>query len=1094
MPGFISSWVSRLRGHRPDPGLQHDQAGLVRVVADADGLLGLGSTLREPPLFRVRATLAARLEEKAEEDGVVRVQVPLDSSAFLRVRVQASGTETGPADEPEADLETGAGTGKEPETATGPATRPPPTPAPGAEIGPAPQGAADEVFVVCSRLERRREARILEFCLEAGDRQVLYRFEVDPALEVLDVTPAQALPSLFPEIPPAAEMAEFLRRIADERRGAPQVLASLLRYTSTSTARRARALLESWPAPQAAQPLVGALERFCRSRGRRVNRDSLEAFCRLVELEREGHGEPEPGVALAVADILGLVLDEEAWTAEFAAFGSYAGACQVSAEPAVAALVARLRDPHRSPLDILEDLGRDAGSRRVSSAVRRLRVRLPGGLLQVNDEQLALLPLLQASGRPVHPGTVLALCLFVDLETGSLDVEALDAACAPDPALETSMYAMVAVAGAFGLRLEAFAMEGEPARPEDEMLGRLAGQAEGGLLVCFRRHAEAGRRWEWIRDREGLLRIEQQGLDFSGLLLGYLPGGWGDAPLLPVEPRRLRDRGEVLSRQQLAMRQIQAALRRLGGAGSDMVLMGREPQVLEAACEWLRSGGAAGLLDPLVGGETRRQMVQALHRGGLEVRADRGLVQAASAGGPVQELLALLLLQELSASPLLKLEGAFKDCDERALRSLLLERTSNLLTSEDPSIRALATRLLAARDLAADRASRLGSEYPLGMARADQDSAVEAAAVEALTRLALSEVTPLPAAVELVPCQGRVLPDGLAEVEVQAALGQLGEWHSKVAREDPGRLATLPFRAAEGALDIGAARPLAQVLAAIHQACRQDGTLSAPRWLALVPRAELTAGARALLDSWRQLARQLGRSLVDLDPQECGLDHRLMVEDQASRLLQRWGGLPFLGGPGRALTLHRVAPGRLAGPWTTYEKYRGVVVTEEAPFFRALLEHFVRAAAPGVCVVRLTASRTPSGEGPSERQQARVDTVVEFREVEVLDPQVPEFCPLLRWLERMQVEPGLEVEDLQEFRGALALAAGNRPPAEKAEKAEKATPVGDAENVEVASPALEPPAARDPEALSRAAAALARQFELEGGQEHLLGLLRRFLG
>jgi len=106
----------------------------------------------------------------------------------------------------------------------------------------------------------------------------------------------------------------------------------------------------------------------------------------------------------------------------------------------------------------------------------------------------------------------------------------------------------------------------------------------------------------------------------------------------------------------------------------------------------------------------------------------------------------------------------------------------------------------------------------MGIARADMDPAVETAAVEALTRLALGEVIPLPAALELVPYQGGAPARSLADGEIQAVLGELGGWLSKVSQEDAGRLPTLPIAAAGGSLDVDRARPLAQVLAGIHQA------------------------------------------------------------------------------------------------------------------------------------------------------------------------------------------------------------------------------------------------------------------------------------
>jgi len=272
------------------------------------------------------------------------------------------------------------------------------------------------------------------------------------------------------------------------------------------------------------------------------------------------------------------------------------------------------------------------------------------------------------------------------------------------------------------------------------------------------------------------------------------------------------------------------------------------------------------------------------------------------------------------------------------------------------------------------------------------------------------------------------------------------------------------------------------LLATLQQASRHDGSLSRARWLALASLEDLAAAGRALLEAWRLLARQEGRGLEELDPEACSLEFRLLVEDQAPRLLQRCGGLPSLGGPGRPLNLYRQAPGRSLGPLATFEKYRGVVVTEEAPMFTEILERARRADLRRVRVLRLPGFNAAQAEGLPDLQTARLDTTVELREVEVLDPVTAAFQPLPGWLARSRTELGLDSEPAEDLQAVVSLASGRKP-----------QPV--APRVEEdASPARDWSAGPDPEVLPRVAAALARQFELEGAQQRLQGLLVQILG
>lgn len=893
----------------------------------------------------------------------------------------------------------------------------------GVRKGPAREGAipleAGEVRFTLERLageasgpgriaRSRQKGHALDFTVMAGQAEARLRFELPGSPS--QVASAEGWPSLFPDAPSVEDMSDFMQALTHQKRSVPAILRSLARTSAAPEA--VRGLADAWR--DSPDPVVDSLLRLFGRAGRRPNAESVHAFCLLIDLERGVS--PKEGVspvaALAVADLFGLEVEPQAWeVGDFAAVRAEADA------PATADVVARLRADRRSPVDILEDLARDSGSRRVGEMVQALRPLLPSGRLRVTDEQQALLPLLEASGCPVHPGTMVALCLFADIEAGHLTEESAVA-----EAVDTSMYAMIATAGAFGLGLEAFTLDSPDALPD------LAGQTPGGLLACFRRSDEPGHWWEWLRGESEARRSAGWGLQFTGVVLARVPDGDLRKRLRPVDSAMLRDAGEAFSREHMVLRQIAATLRRLRTGGGERLAPGK----VEEVAAWLASGRAAGPLDEVVHPETRRVLAPALK--GRSLRAN-----LAAAMAPV-EVLAPYLLLAMCLSPAVEVDGTFKQFDERGLRRLVVERLTSLLASEDPGLRLLAPPLLATRELAPDRPARMLLEYPLSCAADDPDLGVAMAAREAQIRLGLMDALPLPAGVDFTAGED-------SSVNVEPLLTELRDWLARVTQADALRPMGLPITDAAGELDPEKARPLAHLLGALRTAGREEGL----RCLALSSADELAGMARCLAETWRQLASTLGQDLHDLDPGQVGLEHRLMVEDHAPRLLQRHGGLPYLGGAGRELPVY----GFPGGLWVTYERYPGHAVTEECPFFTDLLESARRRDLAALRVLRVR-------NAPAlERPKVFWDRRVELRELEVLDVERAEFVPLLAWMERERRSLGL---DKDELRAVLALADGRSPRTLEAE---------------VRPSTQEASAAPDAAAFRAAAANMARHFGLE---------------
>ncbi len=376
-------------------------------------------------------------------------------------------------------------------------------------------------------LTRASQARVppdssmIEFLMTHEEHEFRYVFEFPDTLAVEGFEPVDDRRPVFRTVPPVAQMAAFLRAMTQHRRSAMACLEDIARQAGSARTREqaGRMAARYGRTHEFSSEHLKALETALKRGGRIVHPAVLAALTFFVEFEQRRWlaDDLDPGTPLEVspescwhvARHFNVQVSAEAWRELFGESPAY---------PEDEELRAALKRSatSRTHLDILGDLGREAKSQRVAAFVEAMKPRLEQGIFRVNDEQVALGALLAASGTPVHGNTLTALCLFVDVEVGVLTSAAYDQLVSAGDRVDTSMYAMVAVAGAFDLGLRGFALEQASATGLNSLL-QLAG---GRLMARFLKPGVEGFWWEFLSSPDDVGKLAAEGLGFTGHVLG----------------------------------------------------------------------------------------------------------------------------------------------------------------------------------------------------------------------------------------------------------------------------------------------------------------------------------------------------------------------------------------------------------------------------------------------------------------------------------------------------------------------------------------------------------------------------------------------
>jgi len=384
------------------------------------------------------------------------------------------------------------------------------------------------------------DTQMVELLFTQEEKEYRYLFEFPDGLEVTDFQEVKDVRPIFRSVPAVAQMAAFLRAMANQRRTTLARLGDIARATGTPATQDRVGEMESFYPPHhdLTGPTVLKLHELMRAAGREVTPGALAALAYFADLEREEltaraiqeaareHREPplSEAAVFSVKQFFCVEIEQEDWDRVYSE-GSFEQCQEVCRRPPFPRIMRSMRQSSqsRTHLDILAELARESKSKRVELFVEKARPEVPEGQFQVNDEQEALQTLLAESGRPVNTNTLSALCLFVDVEVGLLTESLIGDLIPGGKGWDTSLYALVAVAGAFDLPLRGLALDAVEADGGEAFLRRLVSLTGGHLIAQFEKPGERGLWMQHLPTAEDVAEALQQGLVFTGKVLARLP-------------------------------------------------------------------------------------------------------------------------------------------------------------------------------------------------------------------------------------------------------------------------------------------------------------------------------------------------------------------------------------------------------------------------------------------------------------------------------------------------------------------------------------------------------------------------------------------
>ncbi|MEW6280253.1 MAG: hypothetical protein AB1758_16615, partial [Candidatus Eremiobacterota bacterium] len=387
------------------------------------------------------------------------------------------------------------------------------------------------------RANRRRVPpadQALEFVFADHDSQLRYLVEMDleiPPVGFREFTRSRAV---FEEVPPVSQMVAFLKATIHHRRTTLRSLTSLVRRVEEAHVRQVVASMQETlsQSHDFSNLVLSDLQRDLQACGRTVNPNTLGALALLADIYLGGlthfhiealveKGQPlENSIAAAeaVAGFLGVDRGDPRWR-------ELRSHLDPPVEDEVKRCAAFLQGAvgQRTALTILADLAEDSGSERSRSRVARLMGRVPPEQVLTNDEHEALRAYLVSIGRPIQPDTLAALGIYVDFEAGILSEEDIDALTPHRGFLDTSLYGMVAISGAFDAELRPFRLQADRQAQLWEGLTGLLGVTRGGIVARFLESDQPGYLTMCVTTSAEVEELHRKGLTFTGEILAQLP-------------------------------------------------------------------------------------------------------------------------------------------------------------------------------------------------------------------------------------------------------------------------------------------------------------------------------------------------------------------------------------------------------------------------------------------------------------------------------------------------------------------------------------------------------------------------------------------
>ncbi|MBQ7568086.1 hypothetical protein IJT17_04700 [bacterium] len=367
-----------------------------------------------------------------------------------------------------------------------------------------------------------------------------YVIELDASIEVVEFKEVIDKRPLFQSVPPVAQMAAFLRAVTNRKRTVFDIIDSMKDYASPSTGKITVALREaveeqgvslSYEVPLRIKKLLSKQVNL-------ISEHVILALALYIDMETgvltrtiiAERKSIEASVAslYSVAKHFGATIGAEEWKFLFGDTELTLAEVQQSLlNSAYSRIVSQFgqQSSNRTPAMILRQIAKESRSMRALSFSQTLQERLGGNDIAISDQQLALLATLSVARRHYNPNLVAALCLFVDAEVGCIGEQDLQNAAIEVNGIETSTYAMLAVAGAFDVSLRGLNFGN---LSQDELHVTLPGLVrltEVGFLGGFRKSGESKQSWHWVRTNQAAAKALQRnrGIEFTNNVLCVLP-------------------------------------------------------------------------------------------------------------------------------------------------------------------------------------------------------------------------------------------------------------------------------------------------------------------------------------------------------------------------------------------------------------------------------------------------------------------------------------------------------------------------------------------------------------------------------------------
>ncbi len=494
------------------------QEGNLRLVITANGL-EFYSTLSEQRMFLLKATLDGNVTKyvRRDDDYSVIVTVPVCTANGKRFSVKA--------------IFYGS-----PDISTTTAT-----------IVRASQGAD------------AKQSQYFEIAFSDGDSEFRYIIEIGDTLQTEGFNEITDQRPLFPTIPPVPQMVAFLRAITRRNHTVVSVLSNLRDIASNVSTRSGIGAIDdaikrgakcSYDIPQRIKGLL-------RYQVGDISEHVILAFALFIDLEvkllRASTLRTATEIKASIPSLYLIIrhfggrIDTSDWEEVFGDTDvTLSDVYAQLSDPLYADVVRRFAAQlnKRTPIDMLKQLGQEAGSNRAISLAEALRERIGEGKLSasnpqstltnelvnpshiaISEQQAALLETLAESGRHYNSDTIIALSLFVDAEIGFITPEMLDSMPIETNGVEISTYAMLAVAGAFDVNLHSASLQDLSDNELRTVLPCLARLTSNGFLCGMDKPNSNTSSWIWVHTPQAASKILQRSIhgNFTGTILASFP-------------------------------------------------------------------------------------------------------------------------------------------------------------------------------------------------------------------------------------------------------------------------------------------------------------------------------------------------------------------------------------------------------------------------------------------------------------------------------------------------------------------------------------------------------------------------------------------